>query len=99
VQDDLDLVTVPAECLVDRVVDDLPEAVHEAPRVRRSDVHAGSLAHRLEAFEDGEMPGGVVAAHLSRVVSASDTPMVTLGDDPAILQSGRPPIRLRVWSE
>ena len=45
--------------LVHAVVDDLPEAVHEPPGVRRADVHAGSLAHGLESFEDEEV-GGVV---------------------------------------
>lgn len=48
VEDDLDLIAVPAEGLVDGVVDDLPEAVHEATRVGGTDVHARSLAHRLE---------------------------------------------------
>ena len=41
--------------LVHAVVDDLPEAVHEPPGVRRADVHAGSLAHGLESFEDEEV--------------------------------------------
>ena len=47
--------------LVDRVVDDLPEAVHEAALVGRADVHAGALAHGLEALEDLEVARGVVA--------------------------------------
>src|SRR6478735_8554344 len=41
------------ECLVDRVVDHLEDHVVQAGAVRRiADVHAGSLADRLEAFED-----------------------------------------------
>ena len=46
--------------LVDAVVDDLPEALHQAAGVGRSDVHARALADRLEALEDQEV-GGVVA--------------------------------------
>jgi hypothetical protein len=48
VEDDADLVAVAAEGLVDGVVDDLPEAVHEPARVGRTDVHAGPFAHRFE---------------------------------------------------
>ena len=59
VQHDLDPVAVAAERLVDRVVDDLPQAVHEAAAVGGADVHAGALAHRLEPFEHRQVPGGV----------------------------------------
>ena len=48
--------------LVDRVVHDLPDQVVQAGRPGRADVHAGSLAHRLEALEDrdvGLAVGGV----------------------------------------
>ena len=55
VQRDADAVAVPAEGLVDRVVDDLPQAVHEAPAIIGADVHSGALAHRLEAFQDGKI--------------------------------------------
>ena len=63
---DVDLGAVAAERLVDGVVDDLPEAVHEAAGVGRADVHAGALAHRLEALEHGEMAGGIVGAHVGQ---------------------------------
>ena len=43
---------VAVDHLVDRVVDDLPEQVVVAARVDAADVHAGPLAHRLEALED-----------------------------------------------
>ena len=66
VQDDADLGAVAAERLVDGVVDDLPEAVHEPAGVGRADVHAGALAHRLEALEHGEMAGGIVGAHVDK---------------------------------
>ena len=60
VQDDLDVVAEAGEGLVDGVVDDFPEAVHEAAGVRGADVHARALADGLEAFQHGEMPGGVI---------------------------------------
>ena len=47
--------------LVDGVVDDLPQAVHETALVGRADVHARALAHGLEALEDLEVARGVVA--------------------------------------
>ena len=43
------------ERLVDAVVDDLPQAVHEAPGVGRAEVHPGALAHRLEPLQDQEV--------------------------------------------
>ena len=63
VQDDLDARAVAAEGLIDGVVDDLPEAVHEPARVGRPDVHAGALADRFEPLQDLEMMGGVLGGH------------------------------------
>ena len=60
-QRDGDLAAVPAEGLVDGVVDDLPEAVHEAAGVGRPDVHRRPLADRLQTLEDQQVPGLVVA--------------------------------------
>ncbi len=65
-QDDLDAVAVAAQGLVDRVVDDLPQAVHEATAVGRADVHAGALADRLQALQDEQMPSGVVGPVVAR---------------------------------
>src|SRR5690606_32335368 len=59
VEDHRDRLAVSAERLVDGVVEDLPEAVHEAPGVGGADVHAGTLAHGLEALEDLEVAGVV----------------------------------------
>ena len=56
VQDDLDLGAVSGERLVHRVVEDLPEAVLQAPAVGRADVHAWPLADGLQAFEDRQVP-------------------------------------------
>ena len=60
-QGDRDLPPVPAERLVDGVVDDLPEAVHEPAGVGGADVHRRPLADRLEALEDQQVPGFVLA--------------------------------------
>src|SRR5690606_16080239 len=62
-EDDLDVVAVPAERLVHGVVDGLPEAVHQPPGVGRADVHAGTLADRLQALEHLQVPGRVVLRH------------------------------------
>ena len=59
VQRHLDAVGRAGQGLVDAVVDDLPQAVHEPTGVGRPDVHAGTLADRLEPLEDEEV-GGVV---------------------------------------
>ncbi len=55
VQGDLDPVRDARQRLVDAVVDDLPQAVHQPAGVGRADVHAGALAHGVEALEDQEV--------------------------------------------
>ena len=57
----LDVVAVPGERLVDRVVHDLVHQVVQTTRTGRADVHARTLADRLETLEDGD-GAGVVAA-------------------------------------
>ena len=59
VQRHLDAVRGAGQRLVHAVVDDLPQAVHQAAGVGRADVHAGPLADRLEALEDQEVCGVV----------------------------------------
>ena len=41
--------------LVDRVVEDLPDEMVQAGGADAADVHAWTLANRLEAFEDGDV--------------------------------------------
>ena len=60
------VVGVAGHRLVDRVVDDLPDEVVQAARVGRADVHARPAADRLEALEDLDARGGVVAAGSAR---------------------------------
>jgi len=57
---DGDLVRVAGHRLVDRVVDDLPHQVVEAPLVGRADVHPGTLPNGLEPLEDLDAGGVVV---------------------------------------
>ncbi len=56
VQGDLDAGAMPGERLIDGIVDDLPQAVHQAALVGRPDVHARALAHGLQALENREVP-------------------------------------------
>ena len=63
VQHDVDARAVAAEGLVDGVVDDLPQAVHEAAGVGRADVHSRAFADRLEPFEHLEVVGGILGGH------------------------------------
>ncbi len=81
-QCDQDHLTESAQRLVHRVVDDLPQAVHQAAGVGRPDVHRGSLADGLQTLQDKEMPRLVVA---------------TLGSGVGSLHLPRlPPVRRRI---
>ena len=72
VQGDLDAVRRAGQRLVDAVVDDLPDAVHEPAGVGRADVHARALAHRLEALEDQQVC--CVVRVVDRSVASSEMP-------------------------
>ena len=50
--DDLDRLAASGQYLVDGVVDHLVDQVVESRRSRRTDVHRGPLAHRLQSFQD-----------------------------------------------
>src|SRR5690606_19890651 len=52
VQLHLDALAEARERLVDRVVHDLPQAVHEATAVGGADVHSRTLADGLQALQD-----------------------------------------------
>jgi len=51
-QGDLDVVGVAGQCLIDGVVDDLPDQVVQTALTGGADIHAGALAHCLETLED-----------------------------------------------
>ena len=59
---DVDLVTEARQRLVDGVVDDFVDEVVQPRLAGRPDVHRGPLPHGLEAFEDLDLVGAVVAA-------------------------------------
>lgn len=63
VECDPDGCPVPGESFVNRVVNYLPQAVHQAAFVRGADVHSGALPHRLKAFKDTEVSSGVIVGH------------------------------------
>ena len=61
IERDVDLLGVARERLVDRVVDDLVDHVVQARAVIGvADIHAGTLAHGIEALEDLDRFGAVV---------------------------------------
>ena len=59
-QDHLDVVASARERLIDGIVDDLPQAVHQALAVGRADIHARAFAHSVEPLEHGQAVGAVV---------------------------------------
>jgi len=66
VQDHLDEAAVADQRLVHRVVENLPQAVHEAAAVGGADVHAGPLADRLQAFQHRQVACRVGAGGVRR---------------------------------
>ena len=62
---DVDGVRVTGQRLVDGVVDDLVHQVVQAALTGRADVHAGSLADRVQTLQDGDR-AGVVRRRLPR---------------------------------
>ena len=57
--DDVDFFGVAGESLVDGVVDDFVDQVVQAHLAGRADVHGGTQADGLEAFEDLDVFAGV----------------------------------------
>lgn len=60
VQGDGDMVAGTGQRLVHGVVDDLPQAVHQALAVGGTYIHARALAHRVKTFENGQTVRAVV---------------------------------------
>jgi hypothetical protein len=57
---DVDIAAETRQRLVDRVVDDLVDQMVQPRDAGRADVHGGTLADRLEAFENLDLVGAVV---------------------------------------
>ncbi|MPN26416.1 hypothetical protein SDC9_173840 [bioreactor metagenome] len=78
IEADLDPVTEARQRLVHGVVDDLPQAVHQAAGIRRADVHRRTLANRLQALQHQQVPSLVVPAfsgfrrtHARKIISTA----------------------------
>ena len=69
---DVDGCAVTGKRFVDRVVDDLVHQVMQAARAGRADVHARTLTHRFQAFENLNLLATVLSFVLSHVSSLSD---------------------------
>ena len=63
VERDADVRGMPVHRLVDGVVEDLPDQMMQPGRAHAADVHAGTAAHRLQPFEDGNVLGAVALCH------------------------------------
>ena len=65
-QDHLNLAAVPRQRLVHGVVENLPQTVHQPAAIVTSDIHAGPLAHRIQALKNRQIPGRVGPGGLLR---------------------------------
>ncbi len=59
VQRDGDRIRVAIKVFIDGVIDDFPDEVVQALAVHAADVHGGAAADGFQAFEDGDVFGGV----------------------------------------
>ena len=51
-QSNIDCVAETLKGLINRIINNFPQAVHETTVVRRTDVHAGALADSFQTFKD-----------------------------------------------
>ncbi len=98
VQRDLDPLGRAGQRLVDAVVDDLPQAVHEATGVGGADVHARALAHGLQALEDQEVRGVVGVVGDRVLLRGGSGPGITSGwcSAPNLPATRRAPMQARL---
>ena len=76
--------TVSAQSLVDGVVDDLPQAVHQAAGIGRADVHGRPLADRFQPFQDEQVVCLVIACFRCRLAvgtGSTSVPRILDGRD------------------
>jgi hypothetical protein len=64
-QRDVDVRGIAVHGFIDGVVEDLPDQMVQSGRADAPDVHAGTLANRLETFENGDVFGGIARCHSS----------------------------------
>ncbi len=53
-------ITESCQRLIHGIVDDLPQAMHKPLGIRGTDVHARTLAYRVEPFENGKILCAVI---------------------------------------
>jgi hypothetical protein len=56
-QGDINRRAVPSQCLIYRVIHDLPEAVHKTATIVGADIHAWAFADGFETLENCEIFG------------------------------------------
>ena len=69
---DFDVVAVTGQSLVDGVVHDLVDQMMQAPLAGRADIHAGALAHSLQALQDLDLAGVILVVRCGFRVGAGD---------------------------
>ena len=69
---DFDVVAVTGQSLVDGVVHDLVDQMMQAPLAGRADIHAGALAHSLQALQDLNLAGVILVVRCGFRVGAGD---------------------------
>ncbi len=93
-QRDADAVAIARHRLVDRVVDHFPDQVMETLQAGGPDVHARTLADRIEALEDLDVLGAVAALRLVAGcwfgVSGHAVPQITSGSVRCVGRCVRP---------
>ena len=72
-QGDGDTTPEPGQRLVDTVVEDLPQTVHETAGVGRPDVHGGTLSDGFKTFKHQEVLRAVLTARRRRAHCVSGT--------------------------
>lgn len=76
-EDVLHVVAGAGQGFIDGVVDELPQAVHQAAAVAESDPPTGAFAYGLEPFEHHQVPCGAVGALLRTAPTAGAGSAVT----------------------
>ncbi|CAM5676827.1 hypothetical protein SALBM135S_02151 [Streptomyces alboniger] len=96
---DVDRVRVTGQSLVDGVVDDLLHQVVQATLTGRADVHAGSLADRVQTLEDGNRAGVVRGVDLAVLAGGGGRDVLVgvagIGHEAPFLAQHRPSTRRR----
>lgn len=72
VQNDMNGVGIAVQVFIDCVIDDLPDEMVQPLLVGIADVHRRPAAHRLEAFKDGDVFGGIGGGWHAEIAPLAD---------------------------